>query len=378
MQRDDYTAIAKSLHWLIALFIFILFPLGWTMDSFSGLQKFQLYNLHKSLGITVLALMVVRLFWRFVTPAPSLPESMPAIERRAAHLGHFGLYILLFLMPLTGWAMISASDKPSVLYQFTPFPRIPLLADLPPDQKKSYEHAFEAIHEFTGYVLLSFIGVHIAAALRHAYVLRDGILSRMLPRFRKKSHTAAAMLLALFAAGGLTLAWMHPAAAAEWGINPQTSKVGFEATGGGYTTRGTFAQYKTDIQFDPDAPEQASVRVLLNMKSVTTGTGDVDSTLQSADYFNTAQFPTAQFVAKGAKPIGDGKYVLEGQLTLKGVTKPVTLPFTIDIDAGNATVNAEAKINRMDFGIGPESVAGLAVDKDVKLTLNLKALRLDN
>jgi len=375
--RDDYTSIAKSLHWLIAIFVFILFPLAWIMDDFSGLQKFKLYNLHKSLGITVLTLMVLRVFWRFVTSAPSLPESMPVMERRAAHLGHFALYILLFLMPLTGWAMISASDKPSVLYQFTAFPRIPWLADLPIDQKKSYEELFQEVHAFTSYILLAFVSIHIAAALRHAFVLKDGILSRMLPRFGK-ARIAHALLFAVVGGAGLAVAGVSPGRAEEWSINPAASRVGFEATGGGYTTRGTFSQYKTDIQFDPDAPELASIRVLLNMKSVTTGTGDVDSTLQSADYFNTSQFPTAQFVAKGAKLVSDGKYVLQGQLTLKGVTRPVALPFSVDIDSGSATVNAETKINRMDFGVGPESVEGLAVDKVVKLTFNLKALRLDN
>jgi polyisoprenoid-binding protein YceI len=164
----------------------------------------------------------------------------------------------------------------------------------------------------------------------------------------------------------------------EWSVNPQNSKVEFEATGGGYTTRGTFGQYKTDIQFDPDAPEQASIRVLFNMKSVKTDSSDADSALQSAEFFNTAQYPTALFVAKGAKPMGDDKYLLEGQLTMKGVTKPVTVPFTIDVDSGAATVKAETRINRMDFGVGPETVAGLPLDKAVKITLNLKALRLDN
>ena len=114
------------------------------------------------------------------------------------------------------------------------------------------------------------------------------------------------------------------------------------------------------------------------MSTALTGTADVDDALRSADYFNPGQFPTAQYVAKGAEPAGNGKYVLNGRLTLKGVTKPVAVPFSIDIKSGTADVTAETKINRLDFGIGPQSVAGLDIDKDVKLTISLKAVRLDN
>ncbi|MGB8871293.1 MAG: YceI family protein, partial [Rhodomicrobium sp.] len=139
-----------------------------------------------------------------------------------------------------------------------------------------------------------------------------------------------------------------------------------------------FAQYRTEIEFDPDLPEQTSVTVLLNMNSAATGMADADQTLKSADFFNPAQYPTAQFVAKGAKPTGNGRYILNGRLTLKGVTKPMALPFLIDIKSGTARVSAEMKINRLDFGIGPQSLAGLAIDNDVKLTVGLTAIRLDN
>jgi len=169
MQRYDYTGVAKAFHWLIALLIFVLFPLAWVMDGFSGLQKFQAYNLHKSLGITVLTLMALRLLWRLASPAPGLPSEMPALEQRAAHAGHFLLYLLLFLMPLSGWLMISASDKPSVLFQFTAFPLLPWIGDLPPDQKKYLAAIFRETHVLLSYTLLALVVIHIAAALRHAF-----------------------------------------------------------------------------------------------------------------------------------------------------------------------------------------------------------------
>lgn len=377
MERQDYTAVAKLLHWLIAVLVFVMFPLAWTMGDFSGVQKFRLYNLHKSIGITILALMTLRLFWRSVQAAPALTASAPKWERIVAYLGHFALYAALFVMPLSGWAMISASDKPSVLFGATAFPLIPWLSDLPPDQKKTLSEIFKSIHEFTANVLLFLIIIHVAAALRHAFVLRDGIMSRMLPRFWGRSASRRVALLVL-TASALSFAGLKQASAMEWGVNPQKSEVAFEASGSGYNAKGTFKSYKTDIEFDPETPEEASIHVTLDMRSASTGAADADQTLQSEDFFDPRRYPTAEFAARGAKPDGDGKYILDGRLTLKGVTKPIALPFSINLAEGTAAVKAETTINRLDFGVGPESVAGLAVGKEVKLTIDLTAMRLDN
>ncbi|HZV21231.1 MAG TPA: YceI family protein [Hyphomicrobiales bacterium] len=377
MDRDEYAGVAKATHWLIALLIFIQFPLAWVMDDFTGLQKFKLYNWHKSIGITLLALMALRLLWRLVRPAPSLPLAMPKQERVAAHLTHLALYITLLLMPLTGWAMISSSNLPSVLYLSMPFPLIPWLSRLPDAEKKVYFDFFQAAHGVLGYVLLGLIAFHVAAALRHALILKDRVLLRMLPRFLQNGGYLRIAAIALFA-GFAALGATPQARAMEWSVNPAKSQIAFEATGSGYVTKGAFKQFRSEIEFDPDTPEQTSVRVSLDVGSVTTGTADIDSALQGSDYFDPAKFPTALFVARGAKPDGEGKYILNGRLTLKGVTRPVAMPFSIDIQSGTATVKGETTINRLDFGVGPASVAGLTIDKDVKVIINLVAVRLDN
>jgi cytochrome b561/polyisoprenoid-binding protein YceI len=379
--NEHYTAVAKILHWLIAIFIALQLPLGWLMSQPADLaQKFKLFQLHKSLGITVLLLMVLRVLWRFIGRTPALPAWLPWYERVGAKTAHLALYLLLFALPLTGWALVSSSTLPipTLLYQTIPWPHIPWLANLPPDEKKAWAKAFSGYHGILAYVLLALASLHILAALRHGLVLRDGVLSRMLLKFRRRS-SAPMIVFALLMGSALTVSDGSPAWAVEWSVNAKNSKVGFEATGAGYTTKGTFRRYQAEIEFDPDEPEQASVRVRFDMRSVTTGADEVDSTLQSADYFNLAQYPTAEFIARGAHPAGQGRYYFDGQLTLKGVTRPVRLPFALAVnDEGGATVKGEATINRLDFGVGPETVAGLAIDKDVKLTLDLKALRLDN
>jgi cytochrome b561/polyisoprenoid-binding protein YceI len=375
VERTDYTAVAKTFHWLIALVIFVQFPLAWIMDDLPLIQKIQAYNLHKSLGLTVLALMVLRLFWRLLVKAPSLPVAMPAYERAAAKLGHLGLYAVIFLMTLTGWAMISASDRPSVLFQLTKFPLLPWLSSLPAAEKKEYAEAFAQAHGLLGYALLALIAVHLAATLRHAVILRDGILSRMLPRFAGK---AALTVIGIATAGLIALGCAGQAKAAEWSVKPEQSSVSFEATGSGYTTKGGFGKYKAEVEFDADTPAETAIKVQIDISSIATGNGEVDDALKTADFFDPKQFPAAQFTARGAKQTGEGKYVLDGRLTLKGVTKPISLPFSISIKDGTATVTAETKVNRLDFGVGPETIAGLAIDKDVKLTINLTAVRLDN
>jgi cytochrome b561/polyisoprenoid-binding protein YceI len=379
MEREEYTAAAKTLHWLVAALIAVLFALAWTMGGFTGLEKFKLYNLHKSLGLLALGLMSLRLLWRLLRPAPPLPRSMAPAERLAAHFVHLALYVALFVMTLSGWAMISASNKPSILFNYAPFPLIPWLAGLAPDEKKAFAKLFLSVHETAANVLLVLVAAHVAAAFRHAFLLKDGMMSRMLPRFARVAKAAKSTHAALLILGCLALgSGAAPARAGEWSVDPKKSEVGFEATGAGYSTKGVFKTYKAEIEFDPDAPEQTSIRVALNMKSAATDSADADQTIQSAEFFDPARYPSAVFAARGAKPDGDGRYVVEGRLTLKGVTKPVTLPFSIAIESGVATVKGETKIDRLVFGVGPESVAGMAVDKDVKLTIALTATKLDN
>ncbi len=377
----DYTAGAKLFHWITVALIFSLFPLAWVMGDYDGLFKFKLYNWHKSLGITLLVVMVLRLVWRFAYPPPALPQQTPRLERTAAHAGHLGLYALLFLMPLSGWAMISASPFPSRLFPGASgagwsFPLIPWIADLTADQKKALEANLVIAHGFISYLLLALIAIHIVAALRHGLILKDGVMSRIFPKFKKTADVTVTTLVVLAGIGFSGL--QGSAKAAEWGIQPDKSRVTFEATGSGYTARGTIKVAQSEVMFEPDAPQQATARIKLDMSSVSTGTKDVDVTLKTDEYFNPTKFPFADFTANGAKQSGEGKFVFDGKLTLKGVTKPVSVPFTLAVSNGVATVKGETKINRLDFGVGAETVAGMVIDKDVKLIIELTALKLDN
>lgn len=183
-----YDRIAIAIHWLTAMAIVAQFVLGWTMTSMrpgSSLHA-SLYQQHKSVGMTILALSILRLVWRLLHRPPPLPAAMPAWEKRAAKLSHGLLYVLLVALPISGWAVVSASplNIPTLLYGILPLPHLPVLPDLP--DKRATEHALKVLHEFGGWILLGLLGAHIGAALRHHFLIRDDVLARMLPRFKPR------------------------------------------------------------------------------------------------------------------------------------------------------------------------------------------------
>ena len=153
--------------------------------------------------------------------------------------------------------------------------------------------------------------------------------------------------------------------------------VAFLVRAGGTPAEGYVENYKTDFQFNPASPEQASLRLIFDMRSTATGSSMADRAATSEEFLDVERYPTAELSAKGAKPNGDGKYVMEGQLTLKGVTKPIRLPLSINVKDGMAALRGETTVNRLDFGLGPESYMGLILDKEVKVRFALSGLPLD-
>jgi cytochrome b561 len=175
VSTEHYTRTAITLHWLIALLVLCLVCVGFYM---TGLRispiKLQIYMLHKSVGLTVLALMLIRLAWRWSHPAPALPASMPAWQRHASASTHALLYLTLFAMPLSGWLMNSASGFPTKLYSVVALPN--LIAKDPEVFTR-----WQTVHAYLAYLLVALVSLHIGAALKHAVFDRDRILARMWP-----------------------------------------------------------------------------------------------------------------------------------------------------------------------------------------------------
>jgi cytochrome b561 len=178
-----YSAVAILLHWASAACVLALIGMGLTMThaGLAPLRQFQLYQWHKSVGVTVLALTALRVLWRLTHRPPPHPAGMPVPERRAAGAAHALLYLLLVGLPLTGWAVVSLSpfNIPTVLYGIVPWPHLPL-AGLLPDPTAA-EGLLKRVHALGAWFLAALLAVHVAAALRHHLLLRDDVLRRMLP-----------------------------------------------------------------------------------------------------------------------------------------------------------------------------------------------------
>ena len=174
-----YGATAMMLHWLLAIALVGIFALGLYMTSlpFSP-QRLKLFNWHKWAGIAILALSALRLLWRLTHRPPALPARIQAATPRWQRIAHHGthhlMYALFFTVPLIGWAYSSASGFPIVFLGLVPLPDfVPVNPDL--------ADAIKPWHRISAYTLAALVVLHVAAALKHQLLDRDGLLSRMLP-----------------------------------------------------------------------------------------------------------------------------------------------------------------------------------------------------
>ncbi|MEE2691635.1 MAG: cytochrome b [Pseudomonadota bacterium] len=190
MAQDRYSRGAIILHWLIALLIIGQLCGGFYMAGLSDEQaslKFQIFQLHKSFGVTILLLSIVRLGWRLTHKVPPLPPGMAAWERVAARATHIALYVMMFVTPLLGWAYVSVAplNVPTYLFGVIPWPHMPFFEDVA--DRKAVAEMFHEYHEAAAFVIIGLLALHVAGALKHHFLNRDDVLSRMLPLIRSRS-----------------------------------------------------------------------------------------------------------------------------------------------------------------------------------------------
>lgn len=170
-----YGSVAKAFHWVIAILIICLLIMGFVMSDMEPTpDKFRLYGLHKSIGITVLTLAVLRLLWRMGNIVPTLPDHMKMLERFLAHGSHVALYLVMVLMPLSGWVMSSAAGLPVSIFGWVTLPNL-----VAPDQ--GVKALMIDVHYFMALVIIGLVSLHALAALLHHFYYKDNVLVRMLP-----------------------------------------------------------------------------------------------------------------------------------------------------------------------------------------------------
>ena len=386
-----YSSVAMLLHWMIAALIVLQVVLAGRMEGRTP-EAFAIVQLHKSIGISVLLLSVLRLIWRWLNPPPPEPTSLSVWERRLSHLVHWGLYVVMIGMPITGWLAVSASRLafPTLLFGVVPWPHIPGLADLAPSAKAMWHEVGEVSHELIikgAYVL---VALHVAGALKHQFSSRDEpVLPRMASwlRFERRLDPR---LLAIPVTLGAVIAFgqlydpprPHAAApapvAAEipdaapvpptteapplvareveadpvaWTVD-RSSSLTFATSWGGEAIQGRFDRWTSDILFSPDALDRSKVSITIETGSASSGDEQRDASLPGSDWFDSAVHPKATFVATRFDKTGEGRFVARGKLTLRGVSRPLDLPFRLKIDGDRAQVSGVTSLDRTTFGIG--------------------------
>jgi cytochrome b561 len=170
--NDQYGLIAQILHWLIVGLVIWQFVLGWRADELPvSMARLQLLATHKALGMTVLMVMLLRLVWRLLDGAPTIP---PSRTRLLAKVTHYAFYMLLIAVPLSGWLLSSASNLSVSYFRLFTFPDLV-------GSSEELAGLFELVHETLTTALALLILLHLAAALLHQFYFRDKLLRRMLP-----------------------------------------------------------------------------------------------------------------------------------------------------------------------------------------------------
>lgn len=177
-QVTHFHPALRALHWLMAAAILAMLFIGVAMVSTVSSMHAVLVAIHKPLGAAIFLLVLVRLWVRFATPTPPLPASVAPLQRAMAHLSHWVLYALILLQPLIGWAMLSAAGYPVTLsVGFILPPIAPVSNDL--------YALLRPLHTWVALVLFIMVMLHLAAALLHGLMLRDGVFSSMVGTKRR-------------------------------------------------------------------------------------------------------------------------------------------------------------------------------------------------
>ena len=410
-----YSTGAMLLHWTIAALILLQVVLAGRMEGRTP-EAFAIVQLHKSIGISILLLSLIRLAWRLLNPPPPEPASLTPWERRLSHGVHWALYGVMIGMPITGWLAVSASRYafPTLLFGVVPWPHVPGLADLTPAARAIWHEAGEVSHELIIKVAYGLLALHVLGALKHQIFRGDPrVLPRMIPgvrfdrRFDLRLLAIPVALLAVVAFGrtydpprphsapapvlttpepeapippkpAATTAVVEPrpdAGPIAWKVS-RGSSLTFATAWSGEAIQGRFDRWTADIQFNPDALDRSRVSVSIDMASAVSGDEQRDASLPSADWFDTAAHPKATFTASRFERTGDGRFVARGQLSLRGVSRPLTLPFRLKIDGDRAEVSGVTTLDRTTFGVGQGEWASTdQIPAKVTVRIALKAQR---
>ncbi len=386
-----YGGVTKTFHWLTALLILTLIPLGLYANDLPFqtdaelTRKAWFFSLHKTLGVTMFFVAILRILWALSQPKPGLLNADKRLESFLAETVHWLLYASLVIVPLAGWISHAAAEGFAPIWW--PFGQnLPLVP-----KSTGVEHIFSSIHEVGTKVLGISLVLHIAGALKHHFVNHDATLRRMLPgepvigplpAAKKRTSPvvvatalwAAAILLgaALGSAGGEDRAQVQlQEVTSDWVV--QEGNISITVTQFGNEVTGSFADWTSSITFDEtiEGTDVGQVTTTVAIPSLTLGS--VTQQALGADFFDANTYETAVYDGVIKRAL-DG-YEAVGTLTLKGQTQPLTLPLNLSINGDTADMRADLTLNRRDYNIGANVNDEATLAFDVKVNITLKASR---
>ncbi|MFN4135529.1 MAG: YceI family protein [Novosphingobium sp.] len=404
LQPSRYSALAIALHWALTFLLLFQVGLGSALEHLpKGVAQFAGYQFHKSVGILILLLSIGRLGVRLVRARPA-PVPGNRLQMLAAKAVHGLLYAVMIGGPLTGWVIVSTAKVrlQTMLFGLVPWPDLPL--------GQGWHEPAEALHGLLGPVTLGLAALHVAGALHH-HIRREDVIGRMLPAALGGSRRATGIVAALAVLAGLAAlgagrslsfaprapaapaaslsepastavasdasdegaalesgqaqadqtaapapdataqAAAEPANAVPWTVQPG-GRLGFTADYGGEAIAGTFKRWDAAIVFDPADLKGSTIRATIDLASVESGDAQRDDMLRSDSFFGIGSYPRAEFASRAIRQTGEGRYVAEGTLSLHGRSRPLKLGFALRIDGDRALAIGQARLQRLDFGVG--------------------------
>ncbi len=418
-----YSRIAMSLHWIVALLLLYNLGLGIRTEVLPrGEALFTVFQLHKSIGITILALSLWRLALRIWGTRPAPVSGGPT--HLLANAVHWLFYVIMIGAPMTGWLLVSTAKTkiPTLLYNIIPLPNLPVSG--------------AAIHEISEEVhkLLALPGIpillalHVAGAVRHQWLLNHALVERIVPVRKAGLGTIALLfgtLAAAFALGRFvpvaeTLAGVGaappkvvptaivpppavienvtapipvaegnesaaltdeqegdepPAASRNWIVMPGGT-LGFALDVSGQRVNGRFTRWSAEIELDPENTADGRIAATIDLASVGSGDSERDGMLIGSDFFATSAYPRASFSSRDIRKLGGNRYEARGKLTIKGISRPLRLPFTLNVEGDNATARGTASFDRRSFNVGEGQFSGTEeISSSVTVALDFRARR---
>ena len=353
-----YDDIAVIFHWAIALLIIGLLIVGKYMTSLEENDpvRFVLTQWHKSFGITVLILSVLRLLWRFTHKPPPALASIALWQQHAASLVHGLLYVLMFTLPITGWIMVSASplNLDTVLFNVIPWPHLPGVDTL--ENRGDISHAFNDYHEIAGTILILILLAHIGAAFKHHFLDKDKTLIRMLPARESSAFKRKIIVLIVAVSSSITGLYLYANSGNQAALLAAGDReVSFVADITGEPTPGVFTQTSVEALIYEADPSASKIVARVQTASLSVDDPQVAGSLPEREWFDVQNFPEAVFESVSVTAADDGNLLVTGNLTIKETTQEVSFSMTFSDDDGRRVVRGEFTIDRREFSIGLDS-----------------------